>query len=64
MKTCNYCDIDIESSLLRAHISACCSRTESCNDCGQYIMLKNFAIHKESHSLKKIFNGKNKVNMM
>jgi len=41
-----------------AHIDMCSSRTEKCNDCGQYIMLKYLAIHMENHNLKKIPNGK------
>jgi len=60
MEICNYCDIDVEASLLPAHIDMCSSRTERCNDCGQFIMLKSAAIHKESHKLKKVPNGKEK----
>lgn len=58
-KTCNFCDIDIKASLLPAHVDMCSSRTERCDDCGQFIMLKYLALHKESHRLKKIPNGKN-----
>lgn len=58
MKVCNFCDIDIEASLLQEHVDMCSSRTERCNDCGQFIMLKSTAIHKENHKLKKVPNGK------
>jgi len=61
MEICNFCDIDVEASLLPAHIDICSSRTERCNDCGQFIMLKSAAIHKESHKLKKVPNGKEKL---
>lgn len=59
MKTCNYCDIDIEASSLLDHVDMCSSRTERCNQCGQFVMLKLSALHRESHALKKIPNGKN-----
>lgn len=58
MEVCNFCDIDIEAFSLPEHIDMCGSRTERCNDCGQFIMLKSMTIHKESHKLKKIPNGK------
>lgn len=35
----------------------CSSRTENCSDCGQFIMLKYLAFHKESHKLNKFSNG-------
>lgn len=44
--------------MLPAHLDMCSSRTEWCNDCGQFIMLKFIAAHKESHKLKKNPNGK------
>jgi hypothetical protein len=44
--------------MLPAHIDMCSSRTERCNDCGQFIMLKFIDVHKESHKLKKIPIGK------
>ncbi|XP_025419909.1 TRAF-type zinc finger domain-containing protein 1-like [Sipha flava] len=52
--TCNFCEIDLKASMLPAHIDMCSSRTERCNDCGQFIMLKFIDVHKESHKLKKI----------
>lgn len=48
----------MKASLLPAHSDTCSSRTERCDDCGQFIMLKYLAPHKESHKLKKIPNGK------
>jgi len=58
MEVCTFCDIDIKASLLPEHIDMCSSRTERCNDCGKFIMLKSATIHKESHKLKKVPNGK------
>lgn len=61
--TCNFCEIDVKASILPAHIDVCSSRTERCNDCGKFIMLKFITIHKESHKLKKIPNGKTIYNI-
>lgn len=64
MQTCTYCDIDVEAVSLLSHTDMCSSRTERCNDCGQFIMLKYAALHKESHKLRKIPNGKKLLDLL
>ncbi|XP_050522502.1 TRAF-type zinc finger domain-containing protein 1-like isoform X2 [Daktulosphaira vitifoliae] len=54
--TCDYCNIQTEASKLPEHIEMCSSRTEKCNDCGQFIMLKYLETHKKNHEMKIIPN--------
>ncbi|XP_060878119.1 TRAF-type zinc finger domain-containing protein 1-like isoform X2 [Metopolophium dirhodum] len=56
MQTCNYCQIDVEACLLPAHTDMCSSRTERCNSCGQFIMLKFLDVHQETHERKELLN--------
>ncbi|KAL4141606.1 hypothetical protein QTP88_004221 [Uroleucon formosanum] len=56
MQTCNYCQIDVEACLLPVHADVCSSRTERCNSCGQFIMLKFLDVHQESHERKELLN--------
>lgn len=64
MQTCNYCDIDVDAMTMPVHVDKCSSRTERCNDCGLFVMLKYLVPHRESHLLGNIRNGKNKDNII
>ncbi|XP_050441473.1 TRAF-type zinc finger domain-containing protein 1-like isoform X2 [Adelges cooleyi] len=61
LKTCDYCNIQIAAFELAEHVDMCGSRTERCNDCGQFIMIKYLETHKENHKLKKIPNVTNQI---
>ncbi|TSK49660.1 XIAP-associated factor 1 [Bagarius yarrelli] len=45
LQTCEYCELAVPSSDLKEHVVACGSRTERCQDCNQYIMLKDQLRH-------------------
>lgn len=51
----------MEAFTLPAHTDMCSSRTERCNSCGQFIMLKYLALHKESHERNEVLNGKKRL---
>lgn len=55
---CSYCHIEIEANELGEHENYCGSRTERCEDCGEYVMLKYQQLHQESnHSFLKLNDG-------
>jgi len=53
---CKFCATHVEMGNLTEHENYCGSRTDKCEQCGEYIMLKNFDLHIErSHgSIKKV----------
>ncbi|XP_021940829.1 TRAF-type zinc finger domain-containing protein 1-like [Zootermopsis nevadensis] len=52
---CNYCHIEIEANELAEHENYCGSRTERCEDCGEFVMLKYQQLHQDSnHSFLKL----------
>ena len=56
---CNYCNIETEASELAEHENYCGSRTERCEDCGEFVMLKYQQLHQDSnHSFLKLDDGK------
>ena len=42
---CQYCEIDMKYCEIDAHENACGSRTEKCQDCSEFVMLKNTLRH-------------------
>ncbi len=42
---CQFCEMDMKYMELGDHEHACGSRTEKCQDCGEFIMLKNVIVH-------------------
>lgn len=46
---CIYCHIEIEANELAEHENYCGSRTERCEDCGEFVMLKYQQLHLDSN---------------
>lgn len=46
---CKFCATHIEMGNLTEHENYCGSRTDKCEQCGEFIMLKNFDLHIESN---------------
>ncbi|XP_060754179.1 XIAP-associated factor 1 [Neoarius graeffei] len=44
-QSCEYCELTLPLSSLKEHIVACGSRTERCEDCNQYVILKDKLQH-------------------
>ncbi|CAK1552364.1 unnamed protein product [Leptosia nina] len=49
MKTCRYCNLDVRRGELPAHERYCGARTEQCEECGEWVMLKYRRLHTESN---------------
>ena len=50
---CRWCATHVEAGSLEDHEDYCGSRTEKCEKCGEFIMLKNFEKHIESNECSK-----------
>ncbi|XP_069684113.1 TRAF-type zinc finger domain-containing protein 1-like isoform X1 [Periplaneta americana] len=46
---CNYCHIETQANELAEHENYCGSRTERCEDCGEFVMLKYQQLHQDSN---------------
>ncbi|KAJ9599598.1 hypothetical protein L9F63_009915 [Diploptera punctata] len=46
---CNYCHIETEANELAEHENYCGSRTERCEECGEFVMLKYQQLHQDSN---------------
>ncbi|XP_067014686.1 XIAP-associated factor 1 [Anabrus simplex] len=46
---CNFCHIETEANELAEHENYCGSRTERCNECGEFVMLKYQQLHEDSN---------------
>ncbi|CAG0897630.1 unnamed protein product [Darwinula stevensoni] len=47
-RACKYCEEVMPLSGLPAHTNACGARTDVCPDCGKYVQLQHWDLHKES----------------
>ncbi|KAG8233406.1 hypothetical protein J437_LFUL013399 [Ladona fulva] len=47
--TCSICEIDLPAADIIDHENYCGSRTERCDECGEYVMLKYQKLHLESN---------------
>eukprot|EP01102_Stenamoeba_stenopodia_P006609 TRINITY_DN1825_c0_g1_i2.p1 TRINITY_DN1825_c0_g1~~TRINITY_DN1825_c0_g1_i2.p1 ORF type:complete len:603 (+),score=181.95 TRINITY_DN1825_c0_g1_i2:345-2153(+) len=45
---CPFCGVAQKASSLSSHQNFCGARTEQCPDCGKFITLQDFAVHRES----------------
>lgn len=46
---CQICDIDVEVSEISEHENYCGARTEKCQECGEFVMLKYKQLHLDSN---------------
>ncbi|XP_071447740.1 TRAF-type zinc finger domain-containing protein 1-like isoform X2 [Hetaerina americana] len=46
---CSICELELPASEIGEHENYCGSRTERCDDCGEYVMLKYQKLHLESN---------------
>ncbi|XP_047516880.1 uncharacterized protein LOC125057305 isoform X1 [Pieris napi] len=49
MQTCRYCNLDVRRGEMPAHERYCGARTEQCEECGEWVMLKYRRLHTESN---------------
>merc|ERR1719445_934203 len=55
---CKWCATHVEMGSLAEHEDYCGSRTEKCEKCGEFIMLKNFETHTcSTYGSSKLKNG-------
>ncbi|XP_046473698.1 XIAP-associated factor 1-like [Neodiprion pinetum] len=47
--TCLYCELELPFSDMTAHTDYCGTRTEKCEDCGEYVMFKYTQLHLDSN---------------
>ena len=46
---CSYCQLDLPFDELKGHTDYCGTRTEQCENCQSYIMLKDQAKHEDTN---------------
>lgn len=57
--SCIYCDLDLPFNEMTKHAEYCGTRTDKCNECGEFVMIKYTELHLDSnHKFLKLEDGK------
>lgn len=59
LSACKYCELELPKDTMKEHEDYCGTRTDKCNECGEFVMFKYKKLHEESnHGFIKLKDGK------